>query len=120
MKFSIIIIHYKNILDTKNCLKSILKQTYKNFEIIIFNNSNQGNFENEIKKIYKTNNLKIITSKKNQGYAGGVYQAEKKAKGDIILILNNDTVINKKMLFWKMIYIKELMSRLRNIFKLNS
>jgi len=29
-------------------------------------------------------------------------------------------LINKKMLFWKMIYIKELMSRLRNIFKLNS
>jgi GT2 family glycosyltransferase len=98
MKYSIIIIHYKNILDTKNCLKSILKQTYKNFEIIIFNNSNQGNFENEIRKIYKTNNLKIITSKKNQGYAGGVYQAEKKAKGDIILILNNDTIINKKLL----------------------
>lgn len=98
MKFSIIIIHYKNIVDTINCIKSILKQTYKNFEIIIFDNSNQGNFENEIRKIYKKNNLKIITSKKNQGYAGGVYQAEKKAKGDIILILNNDTIINKKML----------------------
>lgn len=97
---SIILVNYNNSHHTINCLKSLQNQIYKNFEIILIDN-NSNNFEKKkIYKFLKNNNLKssfkrkirTINSNVNLGYTGGNNLGIKRSKGDIILLLNSDTM----------------------------
>ncbi|MFX1311072.1 MAG: glycosyltransferase family 2 protein [Promethearchaeota archaeon] len=104
---SIILLNYNNTFHTKNCLISLQKQTYKNFEIILVDNNSKQIFREELQNFLKTSQLngnflrKIrfiksnkrlkIKGEKNLGFTGGTNLGLKKSKGDLILLLNNDT-----------------------------
>ena len=91
MKISLVILSWntKNLL--RDCLKSInLKDV---FEIIVVdNNSSDGSWE-MVEKEFP--NVKLIKNKKNLGFAKGNNQGIRKAKGDLIMLLNSDTIISK-------------------------
>ena len=98
---SIIILNWNGKKMTEECLNSLIPQMNKNFEIILVDNgSTDGSVEYLKKKFPK---IKIIESQKNRGYAGGNNLGVKYAKGDYILILNNDIVVDKNFLreIWK-------------------
>lgn len=85
---------YAETLDT--CLKSIYSKTkYKNFEILILNNSSkkQETFElfDKYKKEYK--NFKVIDADMEFNYSKINNIGAKEAKGEYILLLNNDTEV---------------------------
>lgn len=90
----IIILHWKNIGDTRECIESIFKNNYKDFSIILINNS--GNELND--NILNSSKIHIINNKKNVGFAAGCNQGIRKAIHDKtahIMLLNNDTIIEK-------------------------
>lgn len=92
-KVSVIIPNWngKNLL--KVCLKSLKKQTFKNFEtIVIDNGSSDGSIE-FVQRFFP--NIKIITLDKNYGFAKAVNEGIKKAEGDYIILINNDTEVDK-------------------------
>ncbi|PJE57658.1 MAG: glycosyltransferase family 2 protein [Candidatus Portnoybacteria bacterium CG10_big_fil_rev_8_21_14_0_10_38_18] len=77
-KVFIIVLHYQNWEDTNECLESLKKINYDNFEIIVIDND-----------------------KDNRGFAGGNNAGIKQAleKGaDYVLLLNNDTVVEPDFL----------------------
>ena len=77
----------------ENCLKSIYKKTkYKNFEIIVINNnSDEKNLFNLLNKYKKEkNNFKYINDNSEFNYSKLNNNAVKKAKGEYIVLLNND------------------------------
>jgi len=77
-KVFIIVLHYQNWDDTNECLKSLEKLDYPNFEKIVIDND-----------------------KDNRGFAGGNNLGIKKAmekNADYILLLNNDTVVEPDFL----------------------
>ena len=94
---SIIIINYNGYHLLKNCLNSIIKNSFNNYEIIIADN---GSTDNSIKKIqidfknYLTK-IKIVDLKKNLGPALARNEASKIATGDLIAFLDNDTEVDK-------------------------
>ena len=88
---SIIIPHYNNETILLNCLNSIYESTYKNFEIIVVDNASTDNSITNAKSLYP--NIIIIKSEYNLGYAGGCNFGAKKANGDFLFFLNNDTTI---------------------------
>jgi GT2 family glycosyltransferase len=95
---SFVILHYKNINDTIECLKD-LKVICKNhgFSIIVVDNNTLNKKEILlIKKLTKD----LIILKENIGYAKannlGVDYALKKYSPDFICVLNNDVFITKK------------------------
>jgi GT2 family glycosyltransferase len=92
---SIIILNYNGKKFLKNCLKSVFKTDYDFFEVIFVDNSStDGSFE-FVQKNYKSESrLKIIRSEKNLGFGGGNNIGIKKAKGDFIVFLNNDTWVD--------------------------
>ncbi len=93
---SIIILNWNGGKIIGECLDSIKKQTFKDYEIIaVDNNSSDGSLA-----FLKTNypRIKLIQNKKNLGYAGGNVIGAKKARGNYLLILNNDTVLDKNFL----------------------
>ena len=88
--------HYK---DLDLCVTSVLKKsTYRNFEIIIVeNNSTEKetfDYYNKIQKEY--DNVRVLTWEREFNYSAINNFGVKEAKGDYILLLNNDTKILDK------------------------
>jgi GT2 family glycosyltransferase len=100
---SVQILNYNGKKFIKNCIDSLLKQDYPNFEIIfIDNNSSDKSIEylkNNYSKQIKTNKIKILKFKKNYGFAEGYNKSYSKTKADYVLLLNNDVkLVNKHFL----------------------
>ena len=97
-KFSFIILHYKNLKDTIECIESIKKiKTDDEVSIVVVDNNSLSNDEEKQLKKY-TND--IIKLKENMGFAkgnnAGCSYATKKYNPDFLCVINNDTVINQK------------------------
>ncbi len=92
-----IIIPTRDYLDIlKTCVDSIYeKTTYKNFEIIVANNDSKEEetlkFFKEYQKKYK--NFKVVDCIMNFNYSRINNTAIKEAKGDYLVLLNNDTEV---------------------------
>lgn len=95
MKISIIIPAYNAEKTIERLLKTILKQTYKNYEIIIINDGSTDNTEKILEK-YKTNeNIKII-SKPNEGVGKARKIGFQEATGDLLFFCDSDDFLPKK------------------------
>ena len=85
-KISILIANYNNKKYINECIQSLLNQTYKNLEIIIFDDFSNDDSINEIKKF---KNIELIVHDK-RGEFGSFNQmnaykkALKKSSGEII------------------------------------
>ena len=84
---SILITNYNKQKFLKKCLDSIYKQSYNNYEIILFDDCSKDNSLDIIKKYKK---VKLIKNKKRSNKSGpinqinGILRAFKKSKGNII------------------------------------
>jgi len=94
---SIIIVNYNGYHLLKNCLNSILKNSYNNYEIIVADNGSTDNSLQKIKIDFKNNliKIKLLDLKKNLGPALARNKAFKESVGKIIAFLDNDTEVNK-------------------------
>lgn len=94
-KISIIIVTRNNEKDMEECLTSILKQTYQNFEIIVVDNASS---DKTLEHVRKFPNIKIISNSRNVGYSKGNNVGYEKADGEYVAILNPDTIVDKNWL----------------------
>ena len=72
-------------------IKSVLNQTYKNFEFLIYNDGSTDNSLNIIKS-FNDDRITIFNSKKNRGIVYGLNYLLKKSNGDIIARIDSDDV----------------------------
>ena len=92
---SIIIPNKDHIDDLDKCLQSIfIKSTYKNYEIIIVENNSEWpeTFE-YYKKLEANDKCKVVYWDKEFNYSAINNFGAKEAKGEYLLLLNNDTEI---------------------------
>ncbi|MHA1380646.1 MAG: glycosyltransferase family 2 protein [Candidatus Helarchaeota archaeon] len=98
-KVSIIILNWNGLNDTLDCLESLNKITYKNFNIILVDN---GSIRNEAKIIQnKYPSIKVIRNNSNEGFCKGNNTAAKlvlEDNVDYLLFLNNDTTVEPNFL----------------------
>ena len=105
---SVIIPYYKKKNYIKSTIKSVLNQTYKNFEIIIVYDDKDRNdlkYLNKIKKLDKK--IKIILNVKNIGAGLSRNKAIKRAKGKYIAFIDSDDLWNKKKLGVQLNFMKK-------------
>jgi GT2 family glycosyltransferase len=95
---SIIIVNYNGKDLIKDCLDSVLSQVFIDFELVIVDNGSTDDSINFIKSNFIDKRIKIVESDKNLGFAGGNNLGFKNTSGDYIVLLNNDTVVDKDWL----------------------
>lgn len=95
--FSIIVPVYNTSNYIDKCIKSILEQTYKNYEILIINDGSTDNSEEKLNK-YKDNKKITIINQKNKGLSSARNHGIQKSKGEYILFLDSDDYIEKELL----------------------
>ena len=98
-KVSIIIPIFNGISNTIECLKSIQKISYNNFNIIIVDDASTDNSAEIIKQEFK--NVTILNGTGSLWWSGGVNEGIKhaiKKKADYILLLNNDNIVKTDFL----------------------
>lgn len=78
----------------KSCLGSVFSQDYPELEVLIIDNASTDGTIEYLKKLPKKPNLHIIFNKKNIGFAAGHNQGIRKSKGNFILCLNQDVVLD--------------------------
>ena len=87
MKISIITLSYDNLDYTKAFVKNIRQNTILTYELIIVDNGS----EPATQKWVKENADKSLIFPKNQGFSKGFNEGVKIAKGDYVMMANNDT-----------------------------
>lgn len=95
----IILVNYKSYIDTIECIESLRNVDYDNFKVVIIENGSDDSSYEIIKQ--KCITEIVIKSNKNLGFAGGNNIGIEIAMNDMadyILLLNNDTVVEKDFL----------------------
>ena len=120
-KISIVILNYENWQDTLECLESVFDITYHPYRIIVVDNDSKNRSLDEIDKWlivrrikplrltqeeseqhdFDDNPVVLIQSASNNGYSAGNNIGIRwaiRAQDDYVLILNNDTLVEKGFL----------------------
>lgn len=99
-KVSIIVLNWNGLKDTIECLESLKKITYPNYEMVVVDNGSEGNDADVLEKRYK-DYVKVIRNKDNLGWGGGNNRGMEYAianGSNFLLILNNDMAVEKSFL----------------------
>ena len=98
MKFSIVIPVYNVEKYIDKCLNNILKQTYKDFEVIIVNDGTKDNSQDIIDKYVKKDNRFKSFIKENGGLSDARNYGINYCNGDYLLFIDPDDYIEINLL----------------------
>jgi len=93
---SIIILNYNAGNLLLNCVDSVFKSTYPNFEVLVVDNISTDNSHVVCKK--KFEKIHLIENKENLGYCEGNNVGIRNANGEFVVILNPDTIVEPNWL----------------------
>ncbi len=95
-EISIVIVTWNSELFIEDCLKSVLKQIYKDWELIIVDNGSSDGTVDYIKRIYPE--VILIRNQNNLGFCQANNQGINLAKGRYIFVLNSDVILGDNFL----------------------
>ncbi len=99
-KIAVIVLNYKGLEDTLECIESLKRCTTKGIDldiIVVDNNSDDGSVE----ALSKIKDIILLSNDANLGFAGGNNTGIKEAlkrDDDLIIILNNDTYVDRQFI----------------------
>ncbi len=100
-KVSIITLNWNGLEDTIECLESIKKITYPNYEVIVVDNGSEGNDTQVLEERFG-DYIHLIKNDRNYGGPGGhnigMRYALNNSNSDYLLLLDNDTVVDPEFL----------------------
>ena len=93
---SIIILNYNAGDLLLNCVNSVFETNYENYEVIVVDNVSTDNSHKKCKARFES--ITLIENLENFGYCEGNNIGIRKAKGEFIVILNPDTIVEPNWL----------------------
>ena len=106
-KISVIIPIYNCEKYIKECLSSLIEQTFKNFEIICINDGSTDNTLKILKEFKELDNRIYIFNQNNTGPGIARNVGMNKSKGEYLIFLDSDDIFKKTMIEELYIKIKE-------------
>lgn len=92
---SIVILNYNGHEVLKACLDSVFKSTYSAFEVIVVDNNSIDGSDEIARRMY---DIHLLKNKSNVGFCAGNNTGIRAARGEFIVLLNNDTVVHPEWL----------------------
>lgn len=96
MKVSVVIPNYNGKKYIKNCLDALEKQTFRSFETIFVDNGSLDGSRRYMRENYAQ--IKFVPLDKNYGFSYAVNVGIRESKGEYVVLLNNDTEVEKDWL----------------------
>ena len=87
---SIILITHNEHHYTRQCIESVRFLTDEPYELIVVDN---GSTDGTVEDILKQHDVRLISNPENRGFPAAANQGIRAAKGERILLLNNDTIV---------------------------
>lgn len=97
LKFDILMPTYKGAKVVGDTLRSILSQSFTNYEIIICDDCSPDDTEEVVKSLADPR-IKFYKGEKNLGYPGNLERCRQKATGDILYLMGQDDILGKDAL----------------------
>ena len=96
---SVIIPTYNRAEMLCKCVDSILNSTYDNLEVIIVDNNSSDETRELVESKYAADErVLLISLKENLMAAGGRNEGIKRAKGEYLLLVDNDNIVERNMI----------------------
>lgn len=95
---SVIVITYNRPSSLKSCIESLLKQSYKDYEIIIVDDGSAKQTKNLIKTLQKKYGIIRYFKQKNKGRGSARNLGLSNARGDIIAFTDDDCLVKRNWL----------------------
>jgi len=117
---SVLLINYNKEEFIPRCLDSLVKQDFKNFEVIFSDDMSKDNSIGIVKKYQKKLNLKIVkgsnrTKHGSYNQMNSILRAFKKSSGKIILFLDSDDFFYNKKISTIMHFFSEVRNKDKTI-----
>ena len=100
-KVSVITLNWNGLENTIECLESLKKINYPNYEVIVVDNGSEGNDAQVLEEKFG-DYIHLIKNDRNYGAAGGLNigmrYALNNSNPDYLLLLDNDTVVDPEFL----------------------
>lgn len=87
---SIVLLNWNGLEWTRKCIESVQADPSYPAELIVVDN---GSTDGSLDYLRSLAGIRLIANEKNRGFAGGVNQGLAAARGDWVVLLNNDTVV---------------------------
>lgn len=95
---TVALFNFNGVLDTKKCLRSLLKTSYPNFEIFVIDDGSKNDEITPLKKLFSDKRIHYFQDGKNKGFSVRVNEVLKESKDTYVVLLNNDTTVEKDWL----------------------
>lgn len=85
---SVIIPNWNGAAHLPTCLEALRRQTYPHREILVVDN---GSTDGSLSLLARYPEVRVLALGRNRGFAGAVNAGIRAARGEILVLLNNDT-----------------------------
>lgn len=92
---SVVCVSYNDVQHLKRLFPSLEHQTFQDFEVIVVDNARNPEVREYVSTLGNRKRRYLYVPNENEGYAGGNVRGVQIANGDLVLILNSDTIVEK-------------------------
>ncbi|MFQ5739869.1 MAG: glycosyltransferase family 2 protein [Acidobacteriota bacterium] len=94
---SVIVVNYNRAGLLRDCLDSLVCQTWRSWEVLVVDN---GSTDDSclVASSFRDQGVTLLPQPRNLGFAAGNNVGIKRASGDLVALLNNDAVADRKWL----------------------
>lgn len=92
---SVVIPNWNGAEHLPDCLESLRRQTWRDFEVIVVDNASS---DDSLALLAKYGEVQVLALKENRGFAGACNAGIAAARGQYIALLNNDTEVDPNWL----------------------
>ena len=90
-RVSIVILNWNGRELLADCLGSLRRQSFRDFEVLLVDNGSTDGSADLIRREYPE--VELVALAENAGFCGGNNVAWERARGELLLLLNNDTEV---------------------------
>lgn len=94
-KVSVVIVNWNNFADTAECMESLMRATYPNYEVVVVDNGSNGGDARMLTERFD-GYIRLIENDRNYGFGEGCNIGMRDALergAEYVALLNNDTIV---------------------------